>query len=181
MLTQFILVVQSTYAELIKLYWNVGEYLSTENGKTSWGASFIDETAKFIKENCPEIKGFTRRGLYRMKQFYETYKDDEIVSTVLTQISWSNHLQILSSTKTQEERQFYIKLCIKEKYSARELQRQISSAYFSRCMLSKQTYKGYTTLNELPRGKDFNEDLQALAAQIRAEKRTKARHHDVSI
>jgi hypothetical protein len=63
-------------------------------------------------KNCPEIKGFNRRGLYRMKQFYETYKDNEFVSTLLTQISWSNHLAILSSTKSMEEREFYIKLCI---------------------------------------------------------------------
>jgi len=129
---------QSVNAELIKLYWNVGEYLSNANGKTSWGDSFIDETARYIKENCPEIKGFTRRGLYRMKQFYETYKDDEFVSPLVTQISWTNHLLILSSSKTQEERQFYIRLCIKEKYSKRELERQIASAYFTRCMLSKE-------------------------------------------
>jgi len=129
---------KSVNAELIRLYWNVGEYLSTENGKTSWGDSFIDETAKYIKENYPEIKGFTRRGLYRMKQFYETYKEDEIVSALLTQISWTNHLLIMSSSKSQEERQFYIMLCIKEKYSSRELERQISSAYFTRYMLSKE-------------------------------------------
>lgn len=71
--------------------------------------------------NCPEIKGFNRRGLYRMKQFYETYKGNEFVSTLLTQISWSNHLAILLATKSIEEREFYIKLCIKEKFSAREL------------------------------------------------------------
>ena len=69
---------KSINAELIKLYWNVGEYLSCESKKASWGDSFIDETAKYIQENCPEIKGFTRCGLYRMKQFYEIYKDDEI-------------------------------------------------------------------------------------------------------
>lgn len=58
-----------------------------------------------------------------MKQFYETYKDKEFVSTLLTQISWSNHLAILSSSKSDEEREFYIRLSIKERYSARELQR----------------------------------------------------------
>jgi hypothetical protein len=48
-------------------------------------AAKIDELAKFISANCPEIKGFNRRGLYRMKQFYETYKGNEFVSTLLTQ------------------------------------------------------------------------------------------------
>ena len=92
--------------------------------------------AEFIKSNYPQIKGFNRRGLYRMKQFYETYRDNEFVSPLVTQISWSNHLIILSKTKSSEEKEFYIDLCIKERYSKRELERQISSAYFERYMLS---------------------------------------------
>jgi hypothetical protein len=94
--------------------------------------------AAYISENCPGIKGFNRRGLYRMKQFYETYKYSEFVSTLLTQISWSNHLAILSSAKSMEEREFYVKLCIKENYSARELQRQLDSSYYERYMLSTE-------------------------------------------
>lgn len=131
---------KSVNTELIQLYWNVGEYLSKESEKTSWGDAFIDATANHIKENYPEIKGFTRRGLYRMKRFYETYKthDNEFVTTVLTQISWSNHLEILTAAKTDEEREFYVRLCIREKYSARELQRQLDSGYYHRYMLSEK-------------------------------------------
>ncbi|MCL2813899.1 MAG: PDDEXK nuclease domain-containing protein [Oscillospiraceae bacterium] len=130
---------QSVNAELIRLYWNVGEYLSNESVKAAHGDSFIDATAEYIKANCPDIKGFTRRGLYRMRQFYETYRDNEFVSPLVTQISWTNHLLILSGTKTIEEKEFYIALCIKEKYSKRELERQISSAYYQRYMLSSNT------------------------------------------
>ncbi|MDR1206151.1 MAG: DUF1016 N-terminal domain-containing protein, partial [Peptococcaceae bacterium] len=127
---------QSVNAELIKLYWNVGEYLSGESVKTAWGDAFIDETARYIKENCPGIKGFTRRGLYRMRQFYETYKGNEFVSPLVTQISWTHHLIIMSGAKSIEEKEFYIALCVKEKYSKRELERQLQSAYYQRYMLS---------------------------------------------
>lgn len=129
---------RSVNAELIKLYWNVGEYLSGESANAAWGDAFIDETAKYIKKNCPGIKGFTRRGLYRMRQFYETYKGNEFVSALLTQISWTNHLLIMSGTKTAEEKEFYLSLCVREKYSSRELERQIGSAYYQRYMLSAQ-------------------------------------------
>jgi len=71
-----------------------------------------------------------------MRQFYETYKDNEFVTPLVTQISWTNHLLILSGTKTIEQKEFYITLCIKERYSKRELQRQIDSAYYERYMLS---------------------------------------------
>lgn len=99
----------------------------------AFGDAYIDSVAKEIQEAFPGIKGFNRRGLYRMKKFYETYCDDEFVTTLLTQISWSNHLAIMSKAKTAEERHFYMALCIKEAYSARELDRQINSGYYERC------------------------------------------------
>ena len=112
--------------------------MSEECAKTAWGDSFIDETAKYLKENAPDLKGFARRGLYRMRQFYETYKENEFVSPLVTQISWTNHLLILAGTKSIAEKEFYIALCLKERYSKRELQRQLDSAYFERYMLSTQ-------------------------------------------
>lgn len=124
--------------ELINMYWQVGRNLSEESKDTVFGDSYIDSVAKEIQNAFPGIKGFNRRGLYRMKKFYETYCDDEFVSTLLTQISWSNHLAIMSKAKTEEERHFYITLCIKESYSARELERQINSGYYERYMLSKE-------------------------------------------
>jgi len=127
---------QSINAELIRLYWSVGEYLSEESANSTWGGSFVDVTARYIKDNCPGIRGFNRRSLYRMRQFYETYKDNEFVSPLVTQISWTNHLLIMSGAKSIQEKEFYIALCIKEKYSKRELERQISSGYYHRYMLA---------------------------------------------
>lgn len=129
---------KSVNAELINLYWAVGKYLSEEGEAAQWGDKYIDEIANAIKKAYPGIKGFNRRGLYRMRQFYTTYQDSEFVSTVLTQISWSNHLAILSRCKTPEEREFYIRLCATERYSARELARQLDSAYYQRYMLSPE-------------------------------------------
>ena len=124
--------------ELIRMYWQVGEFLSNESKNASFGDSYIDAIASEIQEAFPGIKGFNRRGLYRMKQFYETYKDNEIVTPLVTQISWTNHLLIMSSCKTDEEREFYIRLCIKENYSKRQLERQLDSGYYERYMLSKE-------------------------------------------
>ena len=123
--------------ELIKMYWKVGEFLSKEIEHTSYGDAYIDEISREIQEAFPGIKGFNRRGLYRMKKFYETYKDNEIVTPLVTQISWTNHLLIMSGCKTDEEREFYIRLCIKENYSKRQLERQLDSGYYERYMLSK--------------------------------------------
>lgn len=138
--------------ELILMYWQIGEFLSKEAENASYGDSYIDEIAKEISEAFPGIKGFNRRGLYRMRQFYETYKDNSIVSPLVTQLSWTNHLLILSSCKSDEEREFYIKLCIKENYSKRQLERQMDSGYYERYMLSTEKLmpESVRNLNENP-------------------------------
>ena len=122
--------------ELITMYYEVGNYLSELCSNSKFGDKVINDVEMYISKNNPTIKGFNRRGLYRMKQFYELYKDDELVTPLVTQISWTNHLIIMSGCKTKEERLFYIKLCIKENYSKRELERQIDSAYYQRYLLS---------------------------------------------
>ena len=122
--------------ELIALYWDFGKYISEKVNDGNWGEKIIDKLVEFMKREYPTLKGFNRPGIYRMKQFYETYKDNEIVSPLVRQISWTNNIMILSSTKSIEEKEFYIRMCIKNNYSKRELDRQISSGYFYRYMLS---------------------------------------------
>lgn len=121
--------------ELIDLYWNIGEYISNKVELSGWGQSVVKELAQYIQANEPEIKGFSDKNLWRMKQFYESYKEFPKVSTVLREISWSHNLSIFSRCKSIEEREFYIKLTKQENYSFRELERQISSSLFERTMI----------------------------------------------
>ena len=122
--------------ELILMYWDFGKYVSELIKNSKHGEKCVLQIVEFMKKNYPKIKGFNRPGIYRMKQFYETYKDNLIVSPLVRQISWTNDLIILSSTKTIEEKEFYIRLCIKYNYSKRELERQINSGYYERYLLS---------------------------------------------
>ena len=123
---------------MILLYLEVGKYLYKLINKSSYGDKIITKTANFMKINYSTIKGFNKRGLERMVRFYKTYKDDEIASPLVTQLSWTNNLLILSKAKTQEEREFYLRLAIKENYTKRELERQLQSAYYERYMLSEK-------------------------------------------
>jgi len=127
--------IKAVNAELINLYWNVGEYISNKIELAEWGDSIVKELAVYIKKNEPNIKGFSDKNLWRMKQFFETYKDFPKLSTVLREISWSHNLAIFSRCKTIEEREFYLNLSKKENYSFRELDRQISSSLFERTMI----------------------------------------------
>jgi predicted nuclease of restriction endonuclease-like (RecB) superfamily len=95
----------------------------------------VTELANFIQTHEPEIKGFSDKNIWRMKQFYETYKDFPKLSPLVREISWTNNLLIFSRCKTIEEMEFYLKLVKQENYSKRELERQISASLFERTMI----------------------------------------------
>lgn len=94
--------------ELILMYRDIGEYISLQSENAEYGDAFVQKLADFFATNYPDLKGFNRRGLYRMKQFYELYKDNEKVSPLVTQLSWTNHLKIMSACKSMDERIFYM-------------------------------------------------------------------------
>ena len=112
---------QKVNEEMILLYLDVGKYLFDLQRHSKYGDKITTKAADFMKNNYPNVKGFTKRNIERMVQFYKIYKNDKIASTLLTQLSWSSNMLILSNTSTKEERHFYLKLAVKERYSVREL------------------------------------------------------------
>ncbi len=133
--------------ELIDLYWNVGEYISQRLESEEWGLSVVDELSNYLLINEPTLKGFSNKNIWRMKQFYQQYKDYPNLSTLLREISWSHNLAIFSRCKSIEEKEFYLKITKEENYSFRELERQISSSLFERTMLGNA--KLSTALREI--------------------------------
>jgi predicted nuclease of restriction endonuclease-like (RecB) superfamily len=127
--------IRAVNAELINLYWNIGEYISRKIEQSEWGDSVVTELANFILTNEPEIKGFSDKNIWRMKQFYETYRVFPKLSPLVREISWTNNLLIFSRCKTIEEMEFYLKIVKQENYSKRELDRQISVSLFERTMI----------------------------------------------
>jgi len=121
---------------LVDLYWRIGEYISRKVEVASWGEGVVDELASYIHQRQPNAKGFTRANLFRMRQLYETYRDDEKVAPLVRQLSWSHNLIILGQSKRPEEREFYLRLTIRERWSKRELERQLRTAAFERAVLN---------------------------------------------
>ncbi|TAK35721.1 MAG: DUF1016 domain-containing protein [Saprospiraceae bacterium] len=137
---------------MVELYWEIGKYISERTQNGNWGKSVVKNLADYLQTNVPNPKGFSAQNLWRMKQFYETYLDDEKLSPLVREISWTNHLLLLSGTKSAEEKEFYLRLAIREHYSKRELERQLNSGLFERVIFSK---KG--NLPEILPGKDLRE------------------------
>ncbi len=127
---------QGVNAILVDLYWRVGAYISHKLETAAWGEGVVPQLAQYLKQHHPDMKGFTRPNLFRMKQFYETYRDDVIVSPLVRQLPWTHNLIIFSRSKRPEEREFYLRLAAQERWNKRELERQIDGALFARAVLN---------------------------------------------
>ncbi len=128
--------VQAVNVALIELYWQVGQFISRKIAQAEWGDGVVVQLAEHLALTQPGLRGFTRPNLFRMKQFYEAYQGDEIVSSLLRQLPWTHNLIILNQGKSSEEREFYLRLAIREKWSSRELERQLKTALFERTVLN---------------------------------------------
>ena len=138
--------IQAVNTSLIDLYWQVGEIISHKIASAEWGDGVVTQLAEHIAQIQPGLRGFTRRNLFRMRQFYETYKGDAIVSPLLTQLPWTHNLIILGQSKRPEEREFYLRMAVKEKWSSRELERQFETALFERTVLNPAKVSAVLTL-----------------------------------
>lgn len=123
--------------ELVTLYWHVGEYVSQQVEKKAWGKSVVKELSLFIQRSEPNTVGFSPQNIWRMKQFFETYKNFPKLATLSRELNWSQNRLILP-LKSPEEQKFYLLFCIKEKWSVRELERQINTSCFERIMLANE-------------------------------------------
>ena len=74
-------VIKVANTAMIDLYWQVGKLLHEKLANAEWGDSVVAQLADFIAKNAPDIKGFSDKNLWRMKQFFEL-TDDEMVKKV---------------------------------------------------------------------------------------------------
>lgn len=88
--------VQAVNTTLIELYWQIGEHISRKIAASEWGDGVVDQLACYLAQTQPGLRGFTRRNLFRMRQFYEAYAGNELVSPLVTQLPWTHHIMIMA-------------------------------------------------------------------------------------
>ncbi len=123
-------------SELVNLYWQVGEIIVQRIAADGWGKTTIQALSNYIRETQPGIRGFSAQNLWRMRQFYETYRGQEVLSALLRELPWTHNTLIMGQAKQPEEREFYIRMAIREKWPKRELDRQLKSGLFLRAVVN---------------------------------------------
>jgi len=84
---------------MIELYWNIGNIILRNQEKEGWGTKIIGNLSKDIKNEFPDLKGFSERNLKYMRKFAEQYDNEEFVQQVVAQIPWAHNLVIMEKIK----------------------------------------------------------------------------------
>lgn len=122
-------------AELVGLYWQVGEYISGKLASAEWGEGVVERLAQHLAKQMPGLRGFSVQNLWRMRQLFEAYRRDPKLSPLVRDLPWTHNLIILSQTKRQEEREFYLRMAVQQRWGKRELERQLRVGAFEAAVL----------------------------------------------
>lgn len=186
---------QAINNETLFISWQVGAFISDKLKKSEWGSKVVTQLCEYLRTKDPSLKGYSRRNIYNMVNFYESYSSadflnllslkepknrfiqipeivqyetaqlqtNEIVQNdsaqiespivqnhsaqlkkdipkILLNINWSNHVEILTSCKSMQERLFYILYAIKEKLLLKELRPAIKTNTFEHILSNKKKY-----------------------------------------
>jgi predicted nuclease of restriction endonuclease-like (RecB) superfamily len=118
--------------ELIDLYWHIGQYLSHKIAEDGWGQGTVKQLAVWLNEQESGLRGFSSQNLWRMRQFYDTYASNEKLSPLVRELPWTHNLMILSKCNSNEEREFYLRMTAEQRWSKRDLERQLDGGLFER-------------------------------------------------
>jgi predicted nuclease of restriction endonuclease-like (RecB) superfamily len=128
-------VARAVNSELIELYWSIGDYLHRKIESDGWAKGTVVQLAAYIAQREPGLRGFSPQNLWRMRQFFVAYRDDPKLSPLVRVLPWTHNLIVLGQSKRPEEREFYLRLAVQERWSKRELERQFRLAAFERAVL----------------------------------------------
>ena len=123
----------SANSELLRLYWDIGKEIVEKQSKLDWGSKIIEKKAVDLKHEFPDIKGFSKRNIYAMRQWYLLYSQKfEILPQVVAQIPWGQNRLIISKTKDVDEAIFYAQETLKNSWSRDILEIQIEDNLYQR-------------------------------------------------
>jgi predicted nuclease of restriction endonuclease-like (RecB) superfamily len=123
--------------ELIDLYWEIGKHLDERIETMGWGKGTVRQLSDVLLRNESGLRGFSSSNLWRMRQFYRTWHAaPKEVATLLRELPWSAHVDLLGRCATDAEREFYLRHALGENYSVRDLRRAIDTSTFERVALA---------------------------------------------
>lgn len=126
--------------ETINLYWEIGEEIFKQQEEKGWGKSDVEVLAKELQKEFPGAKGYSAANLWRMRNFYLTYKDFEKLAPLVREISWSNNIVIMEKCKDNLQKEFYIQMTKRYGWTKRILTNFIEAKNYEKYLLNQTNF-----------------------------------------
>ncbi len=117
----------SVNRQMIELYFEIGEQIVVEQEFLGWGKSIVEKMSIDLKNEFGSKSGYSSSNLWRMRNFYLTYKDDKILAQTVRDISWGQNIIIFEKCKTKKEREYYIRNTIENSWNRNVLLHHIKT------------------------------------------------------
>lgn len=125
---------------LSQLYWDIGGLIVERQAGASWGKSIVEQLAKDLQAEFPGVRGFSASNLWRMRQFYQTYAENEKLAPLVREISWSHNIVVFEQCKDDLQREFYIRMTRKFGWSKNVLIHQIENQSYEKTLLNQTNF-----------------------------------------
>lgn len=139
--------------ELVQVYRGIGQTIFEQQRDTNWGDSVVEQLALDLQKTFPGMRGFSSRNLWLMKDFYDSYRENEKLQTLSAEISWSHNVAILAKCSDPLEREFYIRMSKRNGWTYRVLQHQIENKTFEKTLISQSNFDKHIPEKILPEAK----------------------------
>jgi len=126
--------------ELVGLYWDIGKAIVERQAGASWGKAVVENLSKDLRAEFPGIQGFSTQNLWYMRQFYETYKDNEKLQPMVGEIGWAHNILIFSKCKDDLEREFYLRMTRKFGWTKNVLALRVDNRDYEKTLLNQTNF-----------------------------------------
>lgn len=126
--------------ELIALYWDIGRMIVDRQKEHGWGKAIVESLARDLQLEFPGMQGFSAQNLWRMRQFYSIYAENQKLSPLAREIGWSHNVIILMRCKDALEREFYIRMTRRMGWTKNVLIHQIDNKSYEKTVLSQTNF-----------------------------------------
>lgn len=133
-------VLQIMNIETINLYWEIGEEIYRQQEENGWGKSIVQVLSKELQNEFPGAKGYSAANLWRMRNFYLTYRDSEKLAPLVREISWSNNIIIMEKCNDDLQREFYIQMAKRYGWTKRVLANFIETQTYEKYLMNQTNF-----------------------------------------
>lgn len=131
---------RSVNRELIELYWDIGRMIVERQAREKWGKAVVERLALDLRSEFPGIRGFSALNIWRMRQLYLEYRNNEKLSSLMTEIGWTHNLVIIQKCKDDLQREFYIRMTRKMGWTVNVLAIQIENQTYEKTLLNQVNF-----------------------------------------